>query len=362
MATPKQDGDNGNTKNSSPLSGFLKYCANKAQSLLTTNQSGDDPKQDRMGERQVDVQSDHNAGSSSTEANDQEQGAYSRAPPSSTDTNKNRSTEEAAASKDLKRTLRSKATGKIDLSSTSLQQQLANKRIVFGDDDEYVEDGNDNEALEKQAKTPSSNTADASDDDDDDDAVEEVQTSKARVEQQEKRLEERDSARAASSLRTKKRRRKKKSNEEKDDEFDAEFFQQLEEEKQAAKEERKKAKRLKNQSKGRHTSFVVAEQEDSEPIQATEDGVQVAVIPADHARHDFFTEPPIPASLLYSRGRLENGCDGLSDKQIQKAHKRKQAAQPNPSWQRSTKMNRLVGASSRQRRRRGGPAIHFVKK
>ena len=277
--------------------------------------------------------------------------------------------------------LRAKATGKIEI-PVDTAATTPSKHIVFGDDEDVAsleekekdvmeEPVDQNEEIEKEQeknnKGQSRNESDEKDDDDDDDAVEEVQTSRAREAEKAKRSRERDSARTILQTQSKKRKRKKatakedkkeKNHEENENEFDERFFQQLEEEKQAEKEERKRAKKLERQSKGRHTSFVVADEEESGALPTAAGGIKVAIIPQN-------IQPtigdPSEVANIYSKDRLENGSDGLSAKQIQRAKKLRRAPEGNPSWQRSTKMNRLL--APRQSRRAGGrPAPFFAKK
>jgi hypothetical protein len=265
--------------------------------------------------------------------------------------------------------LRSKAKGtvKISLPSsttavTAAAAPKANRRIVF--DDEYTAtqaevDGSDKVLAENETNvTPPSDKATTvthpEEDDDDDDAVEEVKTSSARESETKKRLQERESARAVVAAGKKKRKRKKV---ETTDDLDEDFFQQLEEEKATEKARLKQQRKLDKQPKGRYTSFVVDEEneDDSMPLQAEFD-VQVAVIRPDLDLA--FTAPSAEANL-FSRNQLEHGGDGLSAKQIQKAKKNGKKAVENSTWQRSTKMNRILVPG---RRNRGGPAVHFVKK
>lgn len=280
--------------------------------------------------------------------------------------------------------LRAKATGKIDINSVA--EEPSNKRIVFDDEDDAAaaddeppkessptEDAGeiqpDNHRDEMKASVNEREVPGGSgESDDDDDVVEEVQTSKARETEQQKRLQERDSARTALQNQTKKRNRKsnKKQNEVEANEspgddtndFDDDFFKQLEQEKQTAKEEQKRAKKLERQSQGKHTSFVVNEAtEDVSLLPTNAEGVQVAVLSQD-------TQSPLLDTNDqedYARDRLETGGDGLSAKQIRKAKKRRKEPVESPSWQRSTKMNRLLAPGQRGRSR-GKPASLFVKK
>jgi hypothetical protein len=264
--------------------------------------------------------------------------------------------------------LRAKATGTVKIPSSSATTTAtapkANRRIVFDQDDEYTATAEEKGNLNETEVTPPSDkpkTAVDPVEDDDDDAVEEVKTSTARESETKKRLQERESARSAQQGK-KKRKRKKVETTTKatTDEFDEDFFQQLEEEK-ATEKARLKQSKLDSQPKGRYTSFVVDEEEEDEsmPRQAEFD-VQVAVIRSEAQVDLAFTAPSAEANI-FSRNQLENGGDGLSAKQIQKAKKNGKKAVENSTWKRSTKMNLLL-APGRRQRGKGGPAVHFVKK
>jgi hypothetical protein len=271
--------------------------------------------------------------------------------------------------------IRAKVTGKVVIADVP----PANRKIVFDDDNsdnaissEITKQKTDpqdtnatkeshKELLEGKTTDDDLQAADEEEDDvSDDDAVEEVQTSVARQVEQEVRSQEHQSARTALQGGKKKRKRQGKSttqqNEETEEEFDEEFFQQLAKEKHKVREERKRAKKLARESKGRHTNFVVQEETTEMALPTDADGVQVAVLSDDV--HAVLSEPT-PESYVYSRAHLESGRDGLSAKQIQKAKRRKQFPVESPSWQRSTKMNRLLTAG--RGRRTGMPALHFAK-
>ena len=268
--------------------------------------------------------------------------------------------------------LRAKATGKVQSIA-----KPANRRIVFDDDHgdekdekdvaiEPLEEANDaptadqgtKDATDPQTTAPAQDSDD--DDDDDDDAVEEVKTSTARERETQKRLQERDSARTVQKkVKKRKRKAEAKQNDGGDDDFDEDFFRQLQAEKELAKQERKRAKKLARQPKGRHTTFVVTEKDEITTLPTDAQGVQVSVLSDDNI-HTMVAEPT-EDSYIYSRSRLESGSDGLSAKQIQKAKKQRKKPVETPSWQRSTKMNRLL-APGRSRSRSGMPALHFAKK
>lgn len=264
-------------------------------------------------------------------------------------------------------TLRAKATGKIDISNAP----SANKRIVFDDNepvnrkDITTDDQKVNDAESGMDKVMTSEPPREQDEesevghDSDEDAVEEVQTSQAHQQEKEQRSQERQSARASLQKTTKKRRRKKTvEQEEEEEDFDEDFFQQLEQERQAAKNEQRKAKKLASESKGRHTTFVVAEDDNNRVLPTTVEGIQVAVL--SNIVEPTLSEPTEEA-YIYSRSRLDNGSDGLSAKQKQKAKRRKVKPEENPSWQRSRKMN-VLGSTRLGQNRGGRPAALFAKR
>jgi hypothetical protein len=241
------------------------------------------------------------------------------------------------------------------------------KKIIFGDVEESlvekettpVDDEKDAEVDMDEEQVSEEGGDD--DDDDDDDAVEEMDTAVARENLREQRGKERATARAATVL-VKPRRNKRKKQvdaEAADNEFDDDFFAQLDEEMTEEQKLLKEAKMA--QPKGRHTTFVVPDEDATGTNVPAEHNIEVAVLgePFDHV---ILNTEQTETALSFSRSRLDNGSDGVSAKQLQKAKQQGKKTAETPSWQRSKKMNRMIlsGARSQRRKGQGKAAAHFV--
>lgn len=261
--------------------------------------------------------------------------------------------------------LRSKSTGV----GIVLNSEPVNKKIVFGDgENNFVVPDKDDGIKERKTKEDQ-----CSDESVDDDAVEEVKGSEAKdlVKQQ---LEQ-EHATARASFIKKPRKRKSKAQDAIANEFDDDFFKQLDEERA---EERKQRQQTKNQTKpaGRHTTFVVSGDEegriDSEIApNVAEHNIEVVVLGTDDSSDDPHRsttgrsllseankEKPSEAFLMYSRCiLLVDGSEPPSCKQQQKAKKAGHKTVQAPTWKRSKKMNRILGAG---RRLKGKAAAHFL--
>jgi hypothetical protein len=239
------------------------------------------------------------------------------------------------------------------------------KKIIFGDMEESLvqketpaaDDEKDGEPDMEEEQVPE----EGGDDDDDDDAVEEMDTAVARENVREQRGKERATARAATVLVKPRRNKRKKQVEAEaaDNEFDDDFFAQLDEE---MTEEQKLLKEAKLAlPKGRHTTFVVPDEDATGTSVPAEHNIEVAVLgePFDHV---ILNTEQTETALSFSRSRLDNGSDGVSAKQLQKAKQQGKKTAETPSWQRSKKMNRMIlsGARSQRRKGQGKAAAHFV--
>jgi hypothetical protein len=242
------------------------------------------------------------------------------------------------------------------------------KKIIFGDVEESlvqqettpVDDEKDGEP-DMDEEQVQEEGGDDDDDDDDDDAVEEMNTAVARENVREQRGKERATARAATVL-VKPRRNKRKKQvevETADNEFDDDFFAQLDEEMTEEQKQQKERKLV--QPKGRHTTFVVPDEDAAGTSVPVEHNIEVAVLgePFDHV---ILNTEQTETALSFSRSRLDNGSDGVSAKQLQKQKQQGKKTAETPSWQRSKKMNRMLlsGARSQRRKGQGKAAAHFV--
>jgi hypothetical protein len=235
--------------------------------------------------------------------------------------------------------LKSKATGvglKISVDS-SLKKK---NRIVF--ENTPLDDKVEPETVVQQETPPK-------EEDNDDDAVEEVQGQAAREEILEQMNAEEKFSVRSKKQRKKKERKPKEEEEEDNDDFDDDFFAQLE---SARAEEQKKLKSKK--PKGKHTAFVFTQEDkdgDERPREVDQH-IQVVVLhdSAQDSTANAITAVPTNAlsqqALLYSRGQLVNGSDGVA----RSATGKKRKWQPDNTWKRSKKMNNLVRVNRRDGR------------
>lgn len=238
------------------------------------------------------------------------------------------------------------------------------KKIIFGDVEESLQKETTpaNDEKDGEQDMDEEQVQEEEGDDDDDDAVEEMDTAVARETVREQRGKERATARAATVLVKPRRNKRKKQAEVEaaDNEFDDDFFAQLDEE--TTEEQKQEKERKLAQPKGRHTTFVVPDEDATANVPAGHN-IEVAVLgePFDHV---ILNTKQTETALSFSRNRLDNGSDGVSAKQLQKQKQTGKKTAETPSWQRSKKMNRLVlsGVRSQRRKGQGKAAAHFVVK
>ena len=247
-------------------------------------------------------------------------------------------------------------------SSNEQNHKKPNKKTIFGEDELPEETDVVKEPLPLTAATPAT---EADDDDDDNDAVEEVKGSSAREEILHQLDAEEKGALKPKKAKKRKDRTKVKSDTKKEgEEFDDEFFAELEAVKAVAEEEKKRL--ASKTKKGKHTTFVVDENEEtsatfSQPKKVGHN-IQVVVL-EDVEMDDAITAVPTSAlsadALLYSRSFIPDGSDKKGGKR-----KRNSPTLPDTSWKRSRKMNLIVSAKGRfngGRKGRGRPAANFVR-
>ena len=231
------------------------------------------------------------------------------------------------------------------------------KKIIFGDDEDLMQE-DDLEKKEIQHGDEKQQDEESDDDDDDDDAVEEVDTSAARKSEQGQREKERATARVQVSL-TSRRKRKYKVEAEPENDFDDAFFTQLDEE-IAEKQQQDRQKPV--QPQGRHTTFVVPNEDETRTAAPVGHNIEVAVLASESSSQVIINPELSDSALTFSRSHLLDGSDGVSSKQLQKAKKSGNKTAETPSWRRSKKMNLLLqpGARSKRQKVHGRAPAHFV--
>lgn len=224
------------------------------------------------------------------------------------------------------------------------------KKIVFGDDEDLQQEEPEEAAADADPK------GDAEEDSDDDSAVEEVGTSVARKKDVEQRERERATARTAVSAKPRRKRKKVEATPAVDNEFDEDFFEQLDQDMAEEKIEKPV------QPQGRHTTFVSADEEEVGTTCSVGHNIELAVLQDDSKARLILNSEVSESAVVFSKGRLLSGSDGISAKQLQKAKKAGRKTAGTPSWKRSKKMNLLLapGAKSKRQKTQGRAAAHFV--
>jgi hypothetical protein len=280
-----------------------------------------------------------------------------------------------SSARELRRQRRDQADARNTGVGISKDNAPTGKKIIFGDDvienDDKVEKEEtpaDDEDMEEDDEKVQEEGGD-DDDDDDDDAVEEVNTAAAREHAQEERGREHATARAAVSVKSRRKRKKQAESEPAEDaaenEFDDDFFAQLDEE-MTEEQKQEKEKRKLAQPKGRHTTFVVPDEDENGTSAPVGHNIEVTVLGETDSRPSdpvILNTDPSETAVLFSRNRLDNGSDGVSAKQLQKAKRSGKKNPATPSWKRSKKMNLLLAPGARSKRLKEGQgraAAHFV--
>eukprot|EP00978_Attheya_sp_CCMP212_P012848 scaffold32099_cov50-Attheya_sp.AAC.7 len=259
----------------------------------------------------------------------------------------------------------------------------ANKKIVFSDDFEADDEGDN--AIEE----PSDDDDDDSDGEDgaNDDAVEEVGTSDAKNQAlnqlamerevaQEDKLRHRKKKRKAKELPIRDEKPQEQENDESDesdvDDIDEDFLAAVDSELATSRKEMKALKKqetLQKKFAGKHTTFVSDGNLGSKPIPA-EHNIELVLLGSEdngiHSGSSLGTKPS-EAAKLFSRGRLEMDFgqeNGKSKKEKERKGKHPSSTQ-DEGWTRSKKM-KFIGHGTQMRhmkgRARGRAAVQFITK
>ena len=266
--------------------------------------------------------------------------------------------------------LRQRSTG-LGLSIQVDTERKANQKIVFANNASEGEDElpSDKEKPQTETKLKTSVVAknrddsqnsysDDDDDDDDDDAVEEVKQAAAREEIETLQSRERISARAVVAT-AKGRKRKKKTVTEQDhldDNLPEDFFNELDAE--LANERKQNRQKLVDNAarKGKHTTFVVKEDDKDTPVNVDEH-MQLVILNQSEREASLPNRPLSKDALIFSRSQLLDGKDKTSNKQRLKDKKAGRKRVEPQGWKRSKKMNRLWAPGRQSLRKEGKGAV-----
>ena len=224
-----------------------------------------------------------------------------------------------------------------------------NSEITFQDIEDATKESEEEEEESGEDKVENDEQAQGQEDEDDD-AVEEVRTSLARDQAMEQRAKERETA-VLQELETKKKKRKRIVVEsDVPEELDEEFFAQVDSDLATQRRQKRRVdKGVAVKPVGKHTTFVAADDDDQG---GKHGGHNIEVVVLRHESQTLEgkmgTEPSETAEL-FSRSKL------LGNERITKGHNHRET---NEGWRRSKKMNRVLSASTKGRRR--SPAPHFV--
>eukprot|EP00536_Pseudo-nitzschia_multiseries_P015593 jgi/Psemu1/43164/gm1.43164_g len=285
--------------------------------------------------------------------------------------------------KQRKEQLKSKTTG-VGLKISVASEAAVNNKIVFDDSNLPASDDNDNDNEsnndneEEPSEVPATRDAkeneEQEEEEDDDDAVEEVKGSAARDEVLDQmKTEERQSQKSKKKKKRKRKDRTKQKEAEKeygsdDDDMDDDFFAHLDSVREKeAREEQKAQKTSRAIARGKHTTFVFAENKDEDEGAAApprdpvpiDDALQVVVLRDPSSSTPSGGPAPISdAALACSRNRLTNGSDpGAGPTEAKRKRNRSgEEAQP---WKRVARPRLAMG---RSRMTKGKPAAFFTKK
>ncbi|KAL3906281.1 MAG: hypothetical protein SGILL_009334 [Bacillariaceae sp.] len=307
-----------------------------------------------------------------------EQKTTKKRPASSSATKSSSSKKKKTKRQQQKEDLKSKNTGvglKISVEDDDTGRKKTNK-IVFDDDNlPPIELEEEDEGEHEQTTL-----VQADEEDDDDDAIEEVQGSKARDEIE--HLMEKEEKEAAKATKKKRKRKERTLKElpvsdavDEVADLDDDFFSQLDTIRQSeAEEQRKAAKAAAKAAKGKHTTFVFSQHDDSDEAATSSSssvkvGGNIEVVVLGNKRGASTPAPTISKiskeAMLYSRNMLTDGADAVefsNGRQFgggnRDSKKRKLAAGEVETWKRSKKGSTI-------RRRSGGkgrPAMLFSRK